>query len=148
MILKCNAVIGKQVLLHKAPFQNRSFFFPYWFFFFLPQSYDEEELAAAWNSCARLSCLEHGFTIHSSFDLVPPYPRFEPRISLKCDSSVVINTGNLLHCLNFNLEKAKCKSNNKTGQNPAPAELMKFAQQWASATVNPHLFRYVREMKI
>jgi len=103
-------------------------------------SYDEEELAAAWNSCARLSCLEHGFTIHSSFDLVPPYPRFEPRISLKCDSSVVINTGNLLHCLNFNLEKAKCKSNNKTGQNPAPAELMKFAQQWASATVNPHLF--------
>ena len=114
--------------------------------FFLPQSYEEEELAAAWNSCARLSCLEHGFTIHSSFDLVPPYPRFEPRISLKCDSSVVINTGNLLHCLNFNLEKAKCKSNNKTGQNPAPAELMKFAQQWASATVNPHLFRYVREM--
>ena len=67
-------------------------------------------MAAAWNSCARLSCLEHGFTIHTTFDLVIPYPRFEPRISLKCDSSVVINTGNLLHCLNFDLEKAKGSS--------------------------------------
>ena len=110
-------------------------------FFSTFQSYEEEELAAAWNSCARLSCLEHGFTIHSSFDLVQPYPRFEPRISLKCDSSVVINTGNLLHCLHFNLEKAKlCKSSNKSGQNPA--ELMqKYAQQCASAVVQPHLFR-------
>jgi DDB1- and CUL4-associated factor 15 len=38
-------------------------------------NYEEEELAAAWNSCARLSCLEHGVTVHTSFDLVPPYPR-------------------------------------------------------------------------
>ena len=72
-------------------------------------------MAAAWNSCARLSCLEHGFTIHTTFDLVIPYPKFEPRISLKCDSSVVINTGNLLHCLSFDLEKAKNGSNGKQG---------------------------------
>ena len=73
-------------------------------------------MAAAWNSCARLSCLEHGFTIHTTFDLVIPYPKFEPRISLKCDSSVVINTGNLLHCLSFDLEKGpKNCSNGKQG---------------------------------
>ena len=27
-------------------------------------------MAAAWNSCVRLSCLEHGMTVHTNFDLV------------------------------------------------------------------------------
>ena len=101
-------------------------------FLFNFQSYEEEELAAAWDSCARLSCLEHGFTIHSSFDLVPPYPRFEPRISMKCDSSVVINTGNLLHCLNFDLEKikgSKQKSKDASIQNPMLSKLAAFQHQ-------------------
>ncbi len=52
-----------------------------------------------------MSCLEHGVTIHTSFDLVPPYPNFEPKISMKRDSCVVINSGNLLHCLHFDLEQ-------------------------------------------
>ena len=68
-------------------------------------SYEEDEMAAAWNSCVRLSCLEHGMTVHTTFDLVPPYPKFEPRVSLKRDSGVVINSGNLLHYLNFELEE-------------------------------------------
>jgi len=43
-------------------------------------SYDADDVAAAWNSCVRLSCLRHGATVHTQFDLVPPYPKFEPKI--------------------------------------------------------------------
>lgn len=43
-------------------------------------SYDADDVAAAWNSCMRLSCLKHGATVHTQFDLVPPYPKFEPKI--------------------------------------------------------------------
>ena len=42
-------------------------------------SYGEEDVAEAWNSCVRLSCLEHGVTVHTAFDLVTPYPEFNPR---------------------------------------------------------------------
>jgi hypothetical protein len=38
---------------------------------------------------------------------VPPYPKFEPKISLKRDGSVVVNSGNLLYMLDFQLEKLK-----------------------------------------
>ncbi len=67
-------------------------------------SYGEEEVAEAWNSCVRLSCLEHGMTVHTAFDLVTPFPKFEPRISLKRDGTVIVNTGNLLHSFNVQLE--------------------------------------------
>ena len=69
--------------------------------FKVASSYEEDEMAEAWNSCVRLSCLDHGMTVHTTFDLVPPYPNFEPKVSLKRDSGVVINAGNLLHFLNF-----------------------------------------------
>ena len=49
-------------------------------------SYDADDMAAAWNSCVRLSCLKHGMTAHTQFDLVPQHPKFEPKISLKRDS--------------------------------------------------------------
>lgn len=68
-------------------------------------TYEEDDFAAAWNSCARLSCLEHGMTLHTSFDLVQPYPKFEPRISLKRDNYILINTGNLFHSLHVTLER-------------------------------------------
>ena len=48
-------------------------------------------------------------TVHTTFDLVPPYPNFEPKVSLKRDSGVVINSGNLLHFLNFELEDKPMK---------------------------------------
>lgn len=67
-------------------------------------SYEEEDIAETWNSCARLSCLEHGLTVHTAFDLVPPFPRFEPKVSLKRDGVVLINTGNLLHSLQISQE--------------------------------------------
>ena len=99
-------------------------------------------MAAAWNSCARLSCLEHGFTIHTTFDLVIPYPKFEPRISLKCDSSVVINTGNLLHCLSFDLEKAKNGSNGKQGTGTSSASGSTYPPYKVPYMLeNMHLFR-------
>ncbi len=68
-------------------------------------SYEEEDVAEAWNSCARLSCLKHGLTIHTSFDVVSPYPAFEPKISLKRVGHVIVNTGNLIHSLHIQLEK-------------------------------------------
>ena len=45
-------------------------------------SYGEEDVAEAWNSCVRLSCLEHGVTVHTAFDLVTPYPEFNPKFVL------------------------------------------------------------------
>ena len=52
---------------------------------------------------------------------------------MKCDSSVVINTGNLLHCLNFDLEKVK-QSKQKSAQiNP-----LKFAHFQHQIFSPPH----------
>ena len=72
-------------------------------------NYEEDEMAAQWNSCVRLSCLDHGMTVHTCFDLVPPYPKFEPRVSMKRDSWVLINSGNFLHAMHFDLENLKPK---------------------------------------
>ena len=68
-------------------------------------SYDENDLAENWNSCVRLSCLKHGMTVHTQFDLVAPYPKFEPKISLKRDNCVVVNTGNFLHSVTVDMEQ-------------------------------------------
>ena len=79
--------------------------------------YEEDEMAAAWNSCVRLSCLDHGMTVHTCFDLVPPYPKFEPRVSMKRDSWVLINSGNFLHAMHFELEELKPKENSTNVEN-------------------------------
>jgi len=70
-------------------------------------SYDADDVAAAWDSCVRLSCLQHGVTAHTQFDLVAPYPRFEPKISLKRDNCVVLNTGNFLHAFSLEMEQLR-----------------------------------------
>lgn len=98
-------------------------------------SYEEDELAAAWNSCARLSCLEHGMTVHTLFDLVPPYPKFEPKISMKRDSCVVVNSGNLLHCLHFHLEKNSKKADDYFQQ---PPHIRPYSQQLLLASPVHH----------
>ena len=51
-------------------------------------SYGEEDVAEAWNSCVRLSCLEHGVTVHTAFDLVTPYPEFNPRFDSAPNSKI------------------------------------------------------------
>ena len=71
----------------------------------MANSYDADDVAAAWNSCVRLSCLKHGVTVHTQFDLVSPYPKFEPKICLKRDNCVVVNTGNFLHSITVDIEQ-------------------------------------------
>ncbi|KAK7872737.1 hypothetical protein R5R35_011872 [Gryllus longicercus] len=66
-------------------------------------SYEEEDLAANWDSCVRFSCLKHSVTVHSTFDVVSPYPKFDPAVSMKRDGTVVFNTGNQLHVLRAEL---------------------------------------------
>jgi DDB1- and CUL4-associated factor 15 len=68
-------------------------------------TYDTDDMAEAWNSCVRMSCLLHGVTVHTQFDIVAPYPKFEPKISLKRDNCVVVNTGNFLHSITVELEQ-------------------------------------------
>ena len=67
-------------------------------------SFEEDDVAESWNSCIRLSCLEHAMTIHTAFDLAAPFPTFIPKVNLKRNGQVIVNTGNLLHCLRINLE--------------------------------------------
>lgn len=62
------------------------------------------EVAERWNSCMRLSCLQHGYTVHTSFDMVPPHPKFLPSVQLKFKDWVVLNAGNFLHMLHVTLE--------------------------------------------
>ncbi|XP_071743202.1 uncharacterized protein [Lepeophtheirus salmonis] len=81
-------------------------------------SYEEDEMAEAWNSCVRLSCLQHGMTVHTSFDLLPPHPKFEPKISMKMDGYVIFNTGNILHSLNIGIEPLGPKQNKSSQESP------------------------------
>ncbi|XP_064106523.1 uncharacterized protein LOC135215584 isoform X1 [Macrobrachium nipponense] len=67
-------------------------------------SYEEEDLAERWNSCARFSCLQHGITVHTSFEMVPPFPRFLPNVQMKREGFVVLNAGNFIHVLSVELE--------------------------------------------
>ncbi|CAB3359272.1 Hypothetical predicted protein [Cloeon dipterum] len=70
-------------------------------------TFDVEDLAANWDSCVRFSCLRHGATVHSTCDIVAPYPTFEPTICMKLDGTAVINTGNFLHVLKVELENSR-----------------------------------------
>ncbi|KAA0201531.1 hypothetical protein HAZT_HAZT005422 [Hyalella azteca] len=75
-------------------------------------SYEEEEVAERWNTCARLSCLRHGYTVHTSFDVVPPFPRFMPSVQLKYRDWVVLNAGNFIHVLRVSLKNTTNVTNN------------------------------------
>ncbi|KAK3856712.1 hypothetical protein Pcinc_036975 [Petrolisthes cinctipes] len=67
-------------------------------------SYEEEDMAERWNSCVRFSCLKHGITVHTSFEMVPPFPKFLPTVQMKRKGYVVLNAGNFIHVLNVDLE--------------------------------------------
>ena len=75
------------------------------------------------NSCVRLSCLKHGMTVHTQFDLVAPYPKFEPRISLKRDNCVVVNTGNFLHSITVDMEQLTGDNEEQDMVNPCLHQL-------------------------
>lgn len=52
----------------------------------------------------RFSCLKHGITVHTSFEMVPPFPKFLPSVQMKRKGFVVLNAGNFIHVLNVELE--------------------------------------------
>ncbi|RUS88571.1 hypothetical protein EGW08_003671 [Elysia chlorotica] len=38
-------------------------------------------------------CFRHSFCVHSKFELAPPFPFFSPRVQLRVDGIVILNTG-------------------------------------------------------
>lgn len=57
----------------------------------------------------RCSCLQHGLTVHTTYEVISPYPRFRAAVCLKYWNHVVVNTGNFLHVLRVDLYTAKSK---------------------------------------
>jgi len=44
-------------------------------------------------------CLKHSFVVHFKYDLLPPFPIFNPSTNLKMDDTVLFNTGDFLMAL-------------------------------------------------
>lgn len=74
-------------------------------------SYEEEgeDLAANWDSCVRCNCLQHGLTVHTSYEILSPFPRFRAVVCLNYSNHVVVNTGNFLHILRVDMDSSKVK---------------------------------------
>ena len=51
-------------------------------------------------------CLNHSFTVHTHYELAPPYPPFVPHISLSCPGVAVFNTGDSLVVLDVHTDTA------------------------------------------
>ncbi|XP_017893081.1 uncharacterized protein LOC108632797 [Ceratina calcarata] len=75
-------------------------------------SYEEEgeELAANWDGCVRCNCLQHGLTVHTTYEVISPYPRFRATVCLNYTNHVVVNTGNFLHVLRVDLDIPRSKN--------------------------------------
>ncbi|KAL0118269.1 hypothetical protein PUN28_009133 [Cardiocondyla obscurior] len=75
-------------------------------------SYEEEgeELAADWDGCVRCNCLQHGLTVHTTYEVISPYPKFRATVCLNYWNHVVVNTGNFLHVLRVDLNIPKSKN--------------------------------------
>lgn len=68
------------------------------------------ELAANWDGCVRCNCLQHGLTVHTTYEVISPYPRFRATVCLNYWNHVVVNTGNFLHVLRVDLDIPKSKN--------------------------------------
>lgn len=55
-------------------------------------------------SAAQPRCLNHAFTVHTKYELAPPYPSFVPKVFLKLDGVVVVNTGDSLVAMSVDIE--------------------------------------------
>ncbi|XP_033735700.1 uncharacterized protein LOC117324139 isoform X1 [Pecten maximus] len=44
-------------------------------------------------------CLQHGYSVHTKFELTPPFPPFAPRTQLKINGVAVVNTGDSIIAL-------------------------------------------------
>ena len=49
-------------------------------------------------------CLMHGFAVHTKYELAPPYPIFSPKVFLKLDGVLVVNTGDSLVAVSVDIE--------------------------------------------
>ncbi|XP_029178991.1 uncharacterized protein LOC114946588 isoform X2 [Nylanderia fulva] len=78
-------------------------------------SYEEEgeELAANWDCGVRCNCLQHGLTVHTTYEVISPYPKFRAKVCLNYWNHVVVNTGNFLHVLKVDLNIPESKSKNQ-----------------------------------
>ena len=58
------------------------------------------------------NCLQHGFAVHTKYELAPPYPSFSPKHSLAKDGVAVLNTGDSIIALAVSVgeEKSRCAS--------------------------------------
>ena len=71
-------------------------------------------------------CLKHSFCFHSKYDLTPPFPMFCPRIQLKCDGTVILNTGDSIVALSVQLDSIHSKSKvNSLGESSSLLKNMK-----------------------
>lgn len=68
------------------------------------------ELAVNWDGCVRCNCLQHGLTVHTTYEVISPYPKFRATVCLNYWNHVVVNTGNFLHVLRVDLNIPKPKS--------------------------------------
>lgn len=58
-------------------------------------------------------CLQHGLTMHLTFDHVSPFPEFNANTQLSSRNSVVFNTGNVIHTLSYKI-LPPCQTNMST----------------------------------
>lgn len=114
-------------------------------------SFEEEDIAASWDSCARLNCLMHGLTVHTSFDMAPPYPNFVATTSMKSTGRVVLNSGNFLHVLRVGLENVfESKSAKKTSDscNLQSEQFIFRSRSLASSNLNVRFSEYQNQTLI
>lgn len=66
-------------------------------------------MAANWDTCVRCNCLQHGLTVHTTYEILSPFPRFRAVVCLNYSNHVVVNTGNFLHILQVDMDISKTK---------------------------------------
>ena len=54
-------------------------------------------------------CLKHSFCLHTKYELTPPFPVFFPKVQLKCDGQVILNTGDSIVSLHIDLDGIESK---------------------------------------
>lgn len=54
-------------------------------------------------------CLKHSFCLHTKYELTPPFPVFFPKVQLKCDGQVILNTGDSIVALHIDHDGVESK---------------------------------------
>lgn len=67
-------------------------------------------MAANWDTCVRCNCLKHGLTVHTTYEVISPYPKFRAPVCLNYANHIVLNTGNFLHVLRVDLDNISTKN--------------------------------------